>query len=180
MKNSGKLKMFEDLEVYHHHVNWDLLNNTVWAMNNDKELAPQWKNILDAIATGNISSAADAVEQSDGIITKAIGVGATHKTGQWLIYVRHESINYYIGVFDHINDTFTLMEQQLEKQHIGKRVKIILTDANNGNKPYLPEEQKALRIYLKRYNEEKLKKEVNSIIMEEFSILYTSNGDSAH
>jgi hypothetical protein len=171
MKKAGKLKMFSPLNVYHHHVDWNLLSNTNFALNNNSILAPQWKELLNSIVSGTIQSPAEAVEKSDVLITKAIGLGVTHKTGQWLIYIRHEDVNYFIGVFDHANDILTQMEQKLEMQHIGNSINIILTDADNDNKPLAPELQKQARLHLKHANEKELKEKVISLIKEEFPVL---------
>lgn len=109
MKKANRLKMFDNIDIFHHHVNWSVLENAKYAIRHDPHLSKMFLNMLE---TKDFS-------QIEELTSKAIGMGVTHKTGQWLIYTKFNNLNYFIGIFPHTNDYFTNLEQELEKKYVG-------------------------------------------------------------
>lgn len=172
MKPAARLKMFTDIEVYHHHVNWELLENAICSLNHN----PDYLQLKKQIQNGTMDKQ-KAIQLTDPLILKAVGIMAKNHTGQWLIYIKQNSINYFIGVFKHSNDILTWIKSDLDEKYfnLGVSFKIRLTDAENNNRVLTDNEQMEVIKKNKKYNDQFLKQQILDIISKDFPFLLNAH-----
>jgi hypothetical protein len=165
MKPAARLKMFTDIEVYHHHVNWNIYENAIWYLKRNSE----YLNIIQQLQLKKITLE-KATQLIDPLLLKAVGMMAKNHTGQWLIYIKQDSLNYFIGIFRHSNDSLTFIKSEFDKRYfnLGISCNIRLTDAENQNRALADIDQEIVIKKNKKYIDELLKQQILDIINKEF------------